>query len=977
MSIWTKNNKLIVDNNGHVVVCNECPCGSVECEDAVDSEVQRLLALVDEHGHNVWSLQGTYEPPYRCAEWHYDSENEEWVLDHMAEGKLAVALRVGTKVSHTTDAPARYLVYAKTLYSSSLETWVTVGCECHASDHACKHRKVSLSDFAVAGLLDVWQPDESDSTQSYEPSDTCRVDTCELAKLKLQSAHDWHYGGTMHGEGYYDWWSSSTHSQSYWNMTKYIKALEWTDTYTDESDSEIHAIRKLTYIPCSCSSEYPTTHTLSDDEKLHSYSGICDVDMSNCLQWSLFKVRYYLDIEASDSDSENPNVWEEVASVASDFTCGTWENSQCVVPSSGNVVIVANRPRWMSSWGMGEHAWSFVTATTLHNTRTDAYRTIGCQCRYEYHECTLYEFDSEGYCIAGVLPVAENTCDCSTEYCATTSLIFDAYAEWYDGTVYGEGFIQHLRPWEDYNPMSYELFHKCLVCPVSESDSSSSPQMWYAALNCSCVGQAHPLDESGVLGANDSVHELAGVCTNQDCLNLITLKKTAIDKGWTWHDECILTHLAYHMEWNSQTSTYDMTYGDWYMGFTFSWSQETYYFSNLTSIYSGCAETPDGYYVVGCNCGSVSYQDKTKLDNMHNITVPSGFWWLIDFEGACNCLQFPGLTRELLMSYPSEFGLLEYSMGNDSKYDYTNVFPQEDMAGNVIGYTTTEGCKTVGVNHQTYGNYTTYNSLWIDYRCFCFIAKVFDNVGNEKVLVRGIYPTGSPADPKDSPARYENGGVYDSAEFNGHVVPFAHDNDIGEGTSRGGWDFAGVGERWGVYPSGSMVNPGTQPSEMGGYWSQEQAEIAGECDTNYSIQCLETWEHHDLQQPPLLTPNTSIVTHNCVTRFDSEEYKWYVIPKWWGVGYEYEPWRWQIYNVQWIYTNKGLLVRGVGGYQSSYTTAGSSYQECDWENWHDPDDSDDGTIQPRTITCPIDEDMHSCIDFDWDDGDDSENSFSE
>ena len=971
MGIWTKDGKLIVDSNGKPIVCNDCPCGGVECRAAVDAKVAQLLALKDENDQYIWAMGQTYSPQYTCAVWSQDSETQEWSLVSMAEGKLVCAFRVGTKVSHTTDAPARKLVYAKTLYSSSLDQWMTVGCECRVTNYECKHTMVVLDDYNVGGMLDVWKPDESDSSEVYTPSRACEVDICELAKLKLEKAHDWHYGSTMLSEGYYDWWSSSTHTRSNWNITKYIKAVWWNDYETQESESVITTIDhwKLTYISCSCSSEFPSHHEFSSDEKYHSYAGICDIDWGNCIETSLFTLRSYLDEE--DSDSSDPSVWEEVASVATDFTCGTYENGECVVPSSGHVVVVAYRPRWMSNgWITPTDYYEWVDATTIHNKRTGVYRTIGCKCVYENHECTLQSMDSEYWCIAGVLPVRGTDCSCYADSCDILSLVLDAYAEWYNGMVYGEGFIQHMKPSTPYDPFDYELFSKCIVCPVSESDSSSSPQMWYSAMNCSCLGTYQQLESNGILTENDSVHELSGVCNNQDCLQLIILKQTALDKGWTWHDECVLVHLAYYRE--QDEGDYPTTYGDWYMPYTLTFSQYgSIYFSNITSIYMGCAETPDGYYLVGCNCGSVSYQSKTWSSVDIGFAVPSNFWWLIDFDGACNCLQFPGLTRELISMYPTEFGIEEIAYGNDSKYDYTRVEPQYDMMGEITGYTTVNGCKTVGFRNQTFGNYSEYNSLWIDYRTFCFIGKCFDHVGNQKVLVRGIYPQGSKADPTQS--NNENGGIYDSAQFNGHVTPFAHDNDIGEGTNRGGWDFAGMGIRWGLDYAMGNINPSAQPTEIGGYWSQEQAEIAGECDYDYQIQCLDPWTHHDLLQPPLLSPNTSIVTHNCVTRFDSEEYEWYVIPKWWGVGYEYEPWRWQIYNVQWIYTNKGLLVRGVGGYQASYTTAGSSYQECGWEYWHDPDDeSDDGTIQPRTITCPVDEDMHSCVDFDFDDGDDSE-----
>ena len=282
MAIWLKDGKLITDANGKPIVCNNCPCGGVECREAVDAQVATLLAEIDpETQAHVWALYGTFEPDYTCAQWHYDSENEEWVLDSMATGKLAIALQYGTVVTDTTNCIAHKFTYAKVLYSVSQHMYKTIGCECHVSDHECKHTKVVKDDYCIAGELDVWQPDQSDSGAIYEPSSACEVDPCKLLKLKMETAHYWH-GGQLMGEGYYDWLLV----RHKWDDTKnlryqpFLMAIKW-EVETSESEStstseSVTPVYNVTYLNCGCTNIL--THTLQDEETVLEYEGICTLE---------------------------------------------------------------------------------------------------------------------------------------------------------------------------------------------------------------------------------------------------------------------------------------------------------------------------------------------------------------------------------------------------------------------------------------------------------------------------------------------------------------------------------------------------------------------------------------------------------------------------------------------------------------------------------------------------------------------------
>jgi hypothetical protein len=274
---WLKNGRKIMDGQGRPVLCDRCPCGGVSgCVSAVDAEVQRLLALVDESTQqHIWLLQNTFTTDYQCAEWSYDAELETWTLVHPATGHLLVALPRGSIVTDTTGYGHGLLTYAKTLQNIQTGGMLTVGCECRISDHECRHGMVSLEGYDVAGELPVWSPEDP---TSITPSDGCRVDSCNLLKLKLVTAQRWH-GGTLMGEGYYDWlttpqvWQSNNyHYQPFIMAVKWEVAAEPVEP-PSEPDPPTY---NITFIDCECSTI--TTHTLQDGETCLEYAGICDTE---------------------------------------------------------------------------------------------------------------------------------------------------------------------------------------------------------------------------------------------------------------------------------------------------------------------------------------------------------------------------------------------------------------------------------------------------------------------------------------------------------------------------------------------------------------------------------------------------------------------------------------------------------------------------------------------------------------------------
>jgi len=90
------------------------------------------------------------------------------------------------------------------------------------------------------------------------------------------------------------------------------------------------------------------------------------------------------------------------------------------------------------------------------------------------------------------------------------------------------------------------------------------------------------------------------------------------------------------------------------------------------------------------------------------------------------------------------------------------------------------------------------------------------------------------------------------------------------------------------------------------------------------------------------------------------EYYYAYTKKWFTVGANVGECAWYLLNVNYIRTNKGLIVKGLDGFRESYTLIGvSNYPQyaCGIgegsEHWND-----------KVEECPADEDMHSCLGFD-------------
>lgn len=932
---WMRNHKPLMVG-GQPVLCSVCPCTTERtCTDAVDAEVSRLLSLEDaETGFKIWEQIDSGIAQYTCAVWQQNLITGNWDLIQQAQGELLVAVKAGVSIADTTSSMAYLLVYARVLRNKFTNAIITIGCRCVVDGYECEHQMITLSDYRLAGRLPVWTPDEDDSSETYTPSDSCRVDVCELGKLKLTYAQTLH-GGTLYNEGYWDWWDDEWwHSEYTFQYERFLLGVEWFDAQNN---------KKFSYIPCACDSEYATTTTLTADKIPHEFAGICAIN-DNCALSLMMKRRDY-----ADQIEDGQAVWEEVAFVSTDYQCiemeydeetGSWN---VITPANGHLVVAMCRPYNLHTggytWGYGYI--TFVHACTVHNRLTGEYRTFGCTCEYSYstYECQFGFQDYENFCIGGVLPVKqpeeESSSDsvihwkddprylqCSVNVCDAYILMLQCYEEWYGGTLYNEGYVEEIDGNGDF---TYTKFRMAYVGTGTDPEDWEKTRDYYISLSCDCSISAD------FLGDNSSIHEATGICSNPECEKVFILRQSAIAHGWAWYDEGVLVHLAYSMHYDEQTWEPVFFFGDWYD-------------SGSRTAYLACAETPDCFYAVSCGCQSITRINKDSIDWYTPIDMPEDFWHYLEYEGACSCVD----ERELLLEYPDVFGVLEISYGNNSKYAYTQTTTYEDMIyndqtgeyewGTITN--TTNGFNVCG--HRT-GNYG--QDLFLDYRTFCWIGKHIADGGTQNVCVRWISPAGSPAGDGTGDR------IYDSASFTGYVYPFETDNDTGM-------------QWWGQYYQWR-----SEAYAFDEYY-QTEAEAQEACASRIPAQpsvCGISGYDGPRYAPCVTPPDTTLTLHAGRVHYEtwSVDYPWVCSPPYYTMGQAIGEGVTVVYRVQWIQTNLGILRSGESQYLPSFTLYGlhGSHGNQDWESCYDHSGA---PYEDTTITATlIDSDMHGCHDVDW------------
>ena len=311
------------------------------------------------------------------------------------------------------------------------------------------------------------------------------------------------------------------------------------------------------------------------------------------------------------------------------------------------------------------------------------------------------------------------------------------------------------------------------------------------------------------------------------------------------------------------------------------------------------------YYVP---CGCDDDHSEGYWINWYDLTGLSATFYLwIEYAGACSCVD----KRELLLTYPDLFGVEGISWGNNSVYSYTD---------------------------SDYGTGTGWcgNTSYLDYRAMCVIMDTLTSSGSVKMQVMWKYPT-------ESSWRY--GPVRDSIEWVRHREPFTEDPWFGwwDGTSIS-WNadqFQRTTHSWPTKAEADDDLAQATPNPYPGY------------GCSYPVSNL------------LLTINTPETTPELHQgRVYQSGNHWVCEYPWYSMG---RPTTYRgttvyfTYRVQYLQTNKGILVNGEQGWTDSLTIYGlrGTYGASDWGGtacWDHTAPLTDTVVTPTAK----DEDMHWC-----------------
>lgn len=695
-------------------------------------------------------------------------------------------------------------------------------------------------------------------------------------------------------------------------------------------------------------------------------------------------------------------LWDLVSTHTCDYQCAVWayddEHDSWSLTSRASGHLLVALTYGVTVDDTAEGGYSLLTyAKTLINTQTLIRRTIGCQCRVSNHECKHRMVTLNDYAVAGTLPVWEPgtgetyspSDGCRVDSCELLKLKLTTAQLWHGGTLMGEGYYDWLLTpqwWESAN-YRYQPF----LMAVKWSNQSQGYSITY--INCECTGIS-----THVLASGETCLEYAGICTLADpCIAMMLLHNKAEQNGWTWHGEGVLAHLA-----KATVGGTVVAYGDWYAVRDQSWSSSSpngSYTEGMSPAYTRAlcgAATPDGYWLISCGCGGPTYYAKNE--------PVSGYYRYFELPGVCACSMDNGYTpdRELLLAYPQEFGVTDVVWGNDNKFNYTYTSTWYDMDTGQTVTSSYSGCGVCGYVYEPVEG-TSGRTMYIDYRAMCFIGSAFDRHGSVKSWLRIIYPPGSQGAPwRGSTRQYftpptgyyiaigGNNNIYDTVSFTGgQYTPFTDDPEIGytvtysNGSptySNYGLKFSGFHYTWSQGDTASyMYINGCQPTETCSEYvtDRETAEEEAGCDAPVPAPCilLDTTSSHLHTVNPVLAPDFTVVDHPCSVHsvpnpYEPGEVYYCWTPRWFTVGANAGTYQtqygtgcaWLMLHICYVYTNYGLIIKGLNEFRETYTLPGVSrypqYTNCSAWDYYDREEGLPGDIQ---LICHVDTDMHFCV----------------
>lgn len=526
------------------------------------------------------------------------------------------------------------------------------------------------------------------------------------------------------------------------------------------------------------------------------------------------------------------------------------------------VVLMARDETFATPYLYAVHAYEF------EEIATGTHRAIACLCSCG-SDWTYVEANTYG--IAMVVE-ADDSQECRpADMCEVYKGEIDYFASWHGGQVYGEGFYD----WVSDGSFEYRSFRKAVVFEPEESDSTAPTTQRLATIECQCTGRASGRWKGGEI----AVHEVDGFC-DDPCQDLLVLREQALANGWTWHDSGYILTYAYWTEQDEETWETTVHVCDTYR--------------EIDMACMGCADDGQNFHFVPCGCWGIEVRSKSDLSYwvMEGSGTYSDFATYLDYPHACSCGS--RAYRELYLQYPDVFGILQLGFSSDQKVRYT-----------VTSHDPIEDTTTTSTAVTTVGRMFGYDDDYIDYRTLVCVrlrcqggwrlcayntdnsrwgSQCWDYPNSQPVLLGTREPFGTDPD------------MTYGAERNGHVIAWwMGPSESFEQCFDNAQDAQYYYDQWCTHPT-----PPT-PCGIRDYFQGHHASLLEpEVGLDYETGGVREVVHQEEWEDPDGGIHVDTWSEWCVTPD-----RW--VPNGGFRGY----YGTAVYYVNWIYTNRGIMVNGL------------------------------------------------------------------
>lgn len=354
----------------------------------------------------------------------------------------------------------------------------------------------------------------------------------------------------------------------------------------------------------------------------------------------------------------------------------------------------------------------------------------------------------------------------------------------------------------------------------------------------------------------------AGACDTGCSATLNTLLVQANAEGWVLYGEGIFARKS-----RAAATCYDYSY----MG-------------DKAQL---CADTGTSFVYIDCNCVR---HENVYSGQSYPITT------YLEYP-VCRCFDI----RELILTYPEMFGVVDVSFGDNTVYT-TDVVSYGSHTYN------TDYFLPKSTSYDSY--YCDFRNMYVIFDNTCVMSQSgYDNTDSMFITRFGV--SGSPV----IEVTCSNGTIM----FEGHVEPFTDSNQ-----SAALWphswsmNWNGLTIRWTAY-SYYASSEGYE----GSYWNKQAAQnLLDEKNSSSNKYSDDVYavvsDYYYFYWPRTTTPspNLSPPAHEGHIDWDpnEEEWKLYLPYHDWGDGV--------VYNVNFAMTNKGFVVNGQSGYSDTLSVAG-------------------------------------------------------